>query len=33
MSTEISIAGTVTLFSSQWRVCRPSGHPTPGLTF
>ena len=29
-STEISTAGSVPLFSSQWRVFRSSGQPTPG---
>ena len=30
MSTEISTAGIVPLFSSQWVVFRSSGQPTPG---
>ena len=30
MSTEISTAGTVPRFSSQWLVCRSSGQPGPG---
>ena len=30
MSTEISTAGIVPLFSSQWIVFRSSGQPTPG---
>ena len=30
ISTEISTAGTVPLFSSQWVVFRSSGQPTPG---
>ena len=30
ISTEISTAGTVPLFSSQWMVFRSSGQPTPG---
>ena len=29
-STEISTAGTVPRFSSQWTVFRSSGQPTPG---
>ena len=30
ISTEISTAGIVPLFSSQWVVFRSSGQPTPG---
>lgn len=30
MSTEISTAGVVPRFSSQWVVFRSSGQPTPG---
>ena len=30
ISTEISTAGVVSLFSSQCVVLRSSGHPTPG---
>ena len=30
MSTEISTAGVVPLFSSQWTVLRSSGQPSPG---
>ena len=30
ISTEISTAGTVPLFSSQWVVFLSSGQPTPG---
>ena len=30
ISTEISTAGIVSLFSSQWIVFRSSGQPTPG---